>query len=113
MNMILSIIQNLVSNAIKFTPQEGIIKIMSKKEDRHILVSVADNGVGMTIEQQKMIFKIVSNHSTSGTNRESGSGLGLLLCKELVEIHGGKIWAESEKGKGSTFYFTIPDRIST
>ncbi len=113
MNMILSIIQNLVSNAIKFTPHEGIIKIMSKKEDRHILVSVSDNGVGMTIEQQKMIFKIGSNHSTSGTNRESGSGLGLLLCKELVEIHGGKIWAESEKGKGSTFYFTIPDGIST
>jgi signal transduction histidine kinase len=112
MNMVLSIIQNIVSNAIKFTPLEGTIKIMSKKENNHVLVSVEDDGIGMTPAQQKMIFKKGSNHSTPGTNRESGSGLGLLLCKELVEIHGGKIWSESQEGKGSTFYFTIPDKIS-
>ena len=112
MNMVLSIIQNIVSNAIKFTPLEGTIKIMSKKENNHVLVSVEDDGIGMTLAQQKMIFKKGSHHSTPGTNRESGSGLGLLLCKELVEIHGGKIWSESQEGKGSTFYFTIPDKIS-
>ncbi len=108
MNMVLSIIQNLVSNAIKFTPLEGTIKIMSKEEDHYVLISVEDNGIGMTLAQQKVIFKKGSNHSTLGTNRECGSGLGLLLCKELVEIHGGKIWFESQEGKGSTFYFTIP-----
>ncbi|MFA7229453.1 MAG: HAMP domain-containing sensor histidine kinase [Melioribacteraceae bacterium] len=111
LNMILSIIQNLVSNAIKFTPQGGIIKVMSGREPKGTIISVKDNGVGMTPEQQKLLFKIGANISTSGTNRERGSGLGLLLCKELVEIHGGKIWVESVKGKGSTLSFSIPDRI--
>jgi signal transduction histidine kinase len=110
--MILIVLQNLVSNAIKFTPHGGTIKVQSAQTDSGVVISVIDTGIGMTDDQQKSIFKIGSNRSTAGTNRERGSGLGLLLCKELIGINGGRIWVESSKGKGSRFSFSIPDRIN-
>ena len=71
-------------------------------------ISVKDNGVGIEKEIQTKLFDISENTSTKGTEDEKGTGLGLIICKEFVEKHGGEIWAESETGKGSSFYFTIP-----
>lgn len=110
-NIMLSLIQNLVSNAIKFTKPHGLVTINAKAEKENILISVSDNGIGISKENLERIFDQSTLHSTMGTNSERGSGLGLLLCKEYVELHQGKIWAESELGRGSTFYFTIPVKI--
>jgi len=107
-NMLSSILQNLVSNAIKFTPEKGVIRINVKPEEEYILFSVCDTGVGIAKEYIDKIFNTGDHYSTNGTNDEKGSGLGLLLCKEFIEIHNGKIWAENNKNAGTTFYFTIP-----
>jgi PAS domain S-box-containing protein len=107
-NMMKTIIRNLVSNAIKFTPENGKIAVCAQKQEKDIVVSVSDTGTGIPKEKQAELFKIDTNISTKGTNNESGTGLGLILCKEFVEKHGGKIWVESEEGKGSEFFFTIP-----
>jgi signal transduction histidine kinase len=107
-NMLSSILQNLVSNAIKFTPEKGEISINTKSEGKNMLFSVTDTGVGIAKEYIGKIFNTGDHYSTKGTNDEKGSGLGLLLCKEFVEMHGGKIWAESNQIEGTTFYFTIP-----
>jgi signal transduction histidine kinase len=107
-NMMKTIIRNLVSNAIKFTPQNGKITINIEKIEKLVVVTVSDTGVGISSENQEKLFSINSNISTKGTSNESGTGLGLILCKEFVETHGGKIWIESEEGKGSAFRFTIP-----
>ena len=76
------------------------------------MVSISDTGVGISKTNCEKLFRIDQTYSTSGTNKEKGTGLGLILCLEFVEKHGGKIWAESEEGKGSTFHFTIPIRIA-
>jgi len=107
-NMISTILRNLVSNAIKFTNSEGEIIISVVKGQYELTVSVADNGVGIPKTSIDKLFRIDENYSTSGTQDEKGTGLGLILCKELIEKHDGKIWGESEQGKGSTFYFTLP-----
>ena len=112
-NMFSTIIRNLISNAIKFTPKGGIIEVNSqlvnnKNKEKYVEISVKDNGIGITPEVQSKLFNIKENHSTQGTEREKGTGLGLIICKEFVEKHGGKIWIESEKGKGSKFIFTLP-----
>jgi signal transduction histidine kinase len=107
-NMLSSILQNLVSNAIKFTPEKGEISINTNVEEKNMLFSVTDTGVGIAKEYIGKIFNTGDHYSTKGTNDEKGSGLGLLLCKEFVEMHGGKIWAESNQIEGTTFYFTIP-----
>ncbi len=108
-HMVASILRNLISNAIKFTNKEGSIVVTTKKSDNQLQVSVADNGVGMNNEVLDKLFRIETCVvSTTGTENEKGNGLGLLLCKEFVERHGGRIWAESEPGKGSIFYFTFP-----
>ena len=106
--MISTVLRNLISNAIKFTRKGGKINISAEKRATEILVSVSDNGIGITPERLEKLFRIDENNSTSGTNNEKGTGLGLILCKEFVENHGGKIWVESEEGKGSAFYFTLP-----
>ena len=125
-DMFETVLRNLITNAIKFTKKGGIIEI-GCVETRHQLISgdaalslyqktdskivelyVKDNGVGMNKEKQNNLFTISKNISTHGTENESGTGLGLLLCKEFVEKHEGNIWVESEEEKGSTFYFTIP-----
>ncbi|MCK7509000.1 MAG: HAMP domain-containing histidine kinase [Desulfobacterales bacterium] len=107
-NLFKSILLNLICNSIKFTHNNGKIDIETRLKQEQIEISVIDNGVGMNEETINKLFKIDSSISTSGTAKEIGSGLGLLICKEFVEKHGGKIWVESEIGKGSKFIFTIP-----
>lgn len=107
-DMLEAVIRNLVSNAIKFTPAEGSIELNAVEKDGEVLMMVKDNGKGINQKNLDELFKIGSNYSTPGTEREDGTGLGLILCKEFVEKQGGKIWAESLEGKGSVFYFTLP-----
>lgn len=107
-SMLSSIIQNLITNAIKFTKKYGEIKISAEKKGKFIEVQVADNGVGMKQEDAKRLFRIDQHHSSPGTENESGTGLGLILCREMIERNGGKIWVETEAGRGTTFFFTIP-----
>jgi signal transduction histidine kinase/streptogramin lyase len=107
-DMIKTILRNLISNAIKFTHKNGMVEVRAMLEDRNVEISVSDNGIGMTNETMAKLFRIDANLSTRGTENEKGTGLGLFLCKEFVEKHGGKIWVESESGKGSTFKFLIP-----
>ncbi len=107
-NMVITVIRNLMSNALKYTPKGGEVKLFSNKQDYFIEITVEDNGVGIRKEDIDKLFRIDVNFSTSGTENEQGTGLGLILCKEFVEKNGGKIWAESEEGKGSKFKFTLP-----
>ena len=99
------VISNLVSNAIKFTPQEGTIRVSARQRDHKIVVSVADTGPGIPQEHLSKIFDRFWR--TPGTTQK-GSGLGLSIAKGIVEAHGGTIWAESQLGKGSSFFFTLP-----
>lgn len=107
-NMLQTILRNLISNALKFTNSNGKIKIYTKQEGDNIKITVSDNGVGMDEETRNKLFRIDANITTKGTANETGSGLGLILCREFVEKHGGKIYVETEEGKGSDFTFTIP-----
>lgn len=108
-NTINSIIQNLVANALKFTKRDGKISIDARLNDKFYVVSVKDNGIGISKDDVERLFKIDEHYTTYGTANEKGTGLGLILCKELAEMNGGKIWVESEIDEGSTFYFTVPD----
>jgi len=105
-----TVIRNLLSNAIKFTDAQGTVTINAEPIHNNIMISVTDTGVGITKEKQKKIFRVDTVSSSPGTDGEKGTGFGLLLCKDLVERNGGKIWMESEKGKGSKFHFTLPVR---
>lgn len=102
------VIINLVSNAAKFTPEGGNIKIEAKMNRGGCQVSVEDNGIGMRKEEQDRIFDAFYKVIDSGIKQEDGTGLGLTICKQIVEQHGGQIWVESEYGKGSRFSFTLP-----
>jgi signal transduction histidine kinase len=106
--MLNTVCRNLISNAIKFTKPEGEIFISAIEKQTEIMVSVSDNGVGISKTNIGKLFRIDQNYTTSGTNREQGTGLGLLLCKEFVEKHGGQIRVDSLEGIGSTFSFTLP-----
>ncbi len=107
-NMIRSVLQNLISNAIKFTPEGGKIDIMAEKLPGFIEVLIKDTGIGMSTEDLDKLFRIDISYTRTGTAKETGTGLGLILCKELLEKNGGKIWVESETDKGSNFHFTLP-----
>jgi PAS domain S-box-containing protein len=107
-NMLRTILRNLISNAIKFTNSEGMIDINAVSQHDHIEISVTDNGVGISEENKKKLFGADLNFTKRGTKNEGGSGLGLILCKEFVEKHNGKIWVESDIGNGSKFIFTLP-----
>lgn len=107
-NMTETIIRNLLSNAIKFTPRGGEILLEAIKKEDMAEISVIDNGVGIPPAHLGQLFQTGSTITTTGTEKEKGSGLGLILCKEFVEKHGGRIWAESPAGKGSAFRFTLP-----
>lgn len=103
-----TVLRNLLSNAIKFTPNNGRIDVIAVEKGDSTEISVIDNGTGITKEKQKEIFRVDTVSSSPGTDGEKGTGFGLLLCKDLVVRNGGKIWFESEKGKGSTFHITLP-----
>ncbi len=105
-----SVVRNLTDNAIKFTRQGGSIGISIRNEAEEITVEIDDSGIGIPEEMQKKLFKIDGDISRKGTNKEEGGGLGLILCKELVEKAGGNIGVESTVGKGSRFWFTLPHK---
>lgn len=107
-DMLKTIIRNLLSNAIKFTSANGKVEFNATEDGVMVEVSVKDNGRGMNKENQSKLFKIDASYSTRGTDQEEGTGLGLILCKEFVEKHGGNISVESELDRGSVFKFTLP-----
>lgn len=100
--------RNLIENAIKFSNAGDTITVHAKVNNTNAIISVIDNGKGIPYEDQGKIFNRLSTYTTFGTSKEKGSGLGLLLCKELIENNKGKIWFTSEPGKGSTFSFSLP-----
>ena len=103
-----TILRNLLSNAIKFSQVGSVVSIGARTEQNRVTVWVSDTGVGMHQEQQKDLFSINRGPCESGTLNEKGSGLGLLICKEFVELNKGEIWVESQWGRGSVFNFTLP-----
>ena len=107
-NMVNSILDNSISNAIKFTRSSGKISITTERHGMFIKTVITDTGVGIKEENLKKLFTLRSHHSTDGTSGERGTGLGLLICKEMVEMNGGKILVESKVNVGTTFYFTLP-----
>jgi PAS domain S-box-containing protein len=110
-NMVELVIRNLISNAIKFTDAGGEIKVSAIAEEDFIRITVIDNGIGIPRDKIEKLFLIEENTSTPGTRDEKGSGLGLILCKEFVEINKGKMRVESELKTGSKFSFTLPNRV--
>lgn len=107
-NMIGTILRNLLSNAIKFTEKYGEIKIKLSQNEQLARISITDNGIGVPDSIKENLFRINEKVTQKGTENETGSGLGLLLCSEFIKIHNGKIWVESEAGEGSSFKFTLP-----
>ncbi|MDD2798840.1 MAG: hybrid sensor histidine kinase/response regulator [Bacteroidales bacterium] len=110
-NMVQTVLRNLIMNAIKFSNIGGSIVISAREEEEFIEISITDNGVGISPENLQKLFKIENSITTKGTANEKGTGLGLMLCKEFVEKQGGRIWVESEMGKGSSFKFTTPKSL--
>ena len=106
------ILLNLLSNAVKFTPEGGRIGINARQADGSVEISVSDTGIGISPEDQAQIFEEFRQVGGDYAHKREGTGLGLTLAKKFVELHGGKIWVESEVGKGSTFSFTLPERSS-
>ena len=107
-NVFDTVMRNLLSNAIKFTDQGGQVKITAKKENGQTYVSLTDTGRGISQSHLENLFSVKNNLSMQGTSNEQGTGLGLILCKELIEKSHGRIWAHSTPGKGSTFSFSLP-----
>lgn len=107
-NMLHSLLRNLVSNAIKFSRMGGKVQLQGQWLPNHLQISIKDNGIGMSQLVQQQLFSIDFKHTTLGTANEKGTGLGLLLCKEFVEKHNGRIAVESGEGKGTTFTITLP-----
>jgi signal transduction histidine kinase len=110
-NLLSTILRNLISNAIKFTSGNGKINISCKSGSAESIIQVKDTGIGMTEDQISQLFDLKETITMQGTSDEKGTGLGLILCKEFVDMHNGRIWVESKPGKGSTFYFTLPDSV--
>jgi GAF domain-containing protein len=104
------VLLNLLSNAVKFTPEGGRIGINARRADGSVEISVSDTGIGIAPEDQPKIFEEFRQVGSDYAHKTEGTGLGLTLAKKFVELHGGKIWVESEVGKGSTFSFTLPER---
>jgi PAS domain S-box-containing protein len=105
-NQMIQLFQNLIANSIKFTPESPIINISSMENRDHYIISVKDNGIGIESQYYDRIFQIFQR--LNPRDKYEGTGIGLSICKRIVERHGGKIWLESIPGKGSTFHFTIP-----
>lgn len=111
--MIETVLRNLINNAIKFTPENGLISITAEHTENQVKITVSDTGVGISEEDVQNLFRIDSKVKRKGTNDEDGSGLGLILCKEFVAKNHGKLWAESAPGQGSSFSFTIPAKVES
>lgn len=109
--MISTVLRNLISNALKYTNPSGLISIASELEANRMVITVSDNGVGIARNEMEKLFKIDVVHSTLGTQKEKGTGLGLILCKEFLEKNEGKIWIESELNIGTKFFFSLPINI--
>jgi signal transduction histidine kinase len=107
---LVQVFQNLISNAIKYRGRRPLrIHISAERKETDWVFSVKDNGIGIADEHTGRIFEIF--HRIRERSRYTGTGIGLSTCKKIIELHGGHIWVKSEKGKGSTFFFTIPDRV--
>lgn len=106
--MVDTVIRNLLSNAIKFTHPGGTVQVSVEQDEMEMIISVLDSGIGISETHQSKLFRIDESFKRLGTAEERGTGLGLILCKEFVEQHHGRIWVESEEGKGSAFRFTLP-----
>ncbi len=106
--MLKSILRNICTNAIKFSRKGGEVFIRAEQDKRHVKITVSDTGVGISPDLLPKLFNITQVFTTKGTSNETGTGLGLIICRELITIHGGRIWAESEAGTGSRFIFTLP-----
>ena len=104
------IMVNLLSNAVKFTPDGGRVDVSAVRQDGGALIAVKDTGIGIAPEDQEAVFEEFRQVGTDYMSKQEGTGLGLALVRRFVELHGGRIWVESAPGKGSTFYFTLPDR---
>jgi signal transduction histidine kinase len=102
------ILVNLLSNAVKFTPDGGRIDVNARREEDNVVIAVHDTGIGIAAQDQAAVFEEFRQVGRDYTNKQEGTGLGLTLTKKFVELHGGRIWLDSEPGKGSTFTFTIP-----
>ncbi len=102
------IIRNLISNAIKFTNTGGRVEISNKANNNYQIITIEDNGIGITPEDLTKLFRMDENYSIEGTAQEKGTGIGLIICKEFIKKHEGKIWVESKLGEGSKFKFSIP-----
>ncbi|MBN1251153.1 MAG: ATP-binding protein [Bacteroidales bacterium] len=107
-NMIITVLRNLIQNAIKYSNQNGRIDIQLNENQDYLEIGISDTGIGISEDIKNKLFSIDNKKIVRGTANEEGSGLGLVLCKEFIEKHGGKIWVESELGKGSSFKFNIP-----
>ncbi len=108
LNMVDTVIRNLTNNSVKFTPEGGSVTISASSDDDMVTLSIRDTGVGIPAARLNTLFTLDKGATTKGTKGEKGSGLGLILCRDMVEKNGGKIWAESEEGNGSTFFFSLP-----
>ncbi|MFA8435431.1 MAG: two-component regulator propeller domain-containing protein [Marinifilaceae bacterium] len=109
--MINTVLRNLINNAVKFTSRGGRVEVKVKKEEKFLEVMVSDQGIGISPENQEKLFRIDVKYKSVGTFGEKGTGLGLVLCHEFIEKNYGAIWCESELGKGTRFYFTIPREV--
>jgi signal transduction histidine kinase len=103
-----TILRNLISNAIKYSNKGGRIKISGEETKNELIMRITDSGIGISSSVKNRIFRKEENFSTKGTDGETGTGLGLLITKEFVEKHGGRIGVESKQGKGTTIWFTLP-----
>jgi len=106
------VLLNLLSNAVKFTPQGGRITINARPINAAVEISVTDTGIGIAEADQPKVFEEFRQVGSDNTKKIEGTGLGLTLAKKFVELHGGRIWVESELGKGSTFVFTLPTTLT-
>jgi len=106
--MINIVLRNLLANAIKFTHVNGKVEINCNREDNHVIISIKDDGTGISEEDKQKLFRNDIHFSNRGTNNETGTGIGLLLCKELIDKHNGKIWIKSELKKGTTIFVSLP-----
>jgi len=111
--MVNTILRNLVSNAINFTQAKGTVIVEAKNNGEEVFISVTDSGIGISEENINKLLQIDKKHIEPNINGEKGTGLGLILCKEFVEKHDGKIWVESQEGEGSKFIFTLPYNLKT